>query len=173
MLKQFLTCAATALLLVSCTEKSEKPEPTKSTSTKSESTETKATTTKPITSEAKTTLTEETFKTSGTTVTKVNGEKEFYSYVSNPGLTIVDMYADWCGPCRLLAPVLVELAAIYGDEVSFVKVDVDKRVNNKLARKYGASSIPLVLFFKSGKLIDQVKGFGGKGPLENRIKTHK
>ncbi len=70
-------------------------------------------------------------------------------------LTIVDLYADWCGPCKLIAPIIRDLSTKY-PSVSFTKVNVDQ--NQDLARKYQARSIPLVLFIKDGEIIERVTG---------------
>ena len=79
-------------------------------------------------------------------------------------LVFMDCYTTWCGPCKMLAPVLEEMADEY-KQVKFVKVDVDQDVD--LARRYGIQSIPNVIFFKDGKAVDQLVGFAGKdGVLE-------
>lgn len=110
------------------------------------------------------------FKRSGKTVVALSGQKALDEYIGSPDLTVVDMYADWCGPCKRLAPILKDLSKEYGDKVSFVKVDVDK--NRRLAQKYRANSIPLVLFFKNGSVVDRMEGFGGRPPLEEKIKNN-
>ena len=75
----------------------------------------------------------------------------------NGGLTVVDFWATWCGPCRMIAPILDALAADYKDEgVTVAKVDVD--VNVKTAARFNVRSIPMLLFFKDGKVVDQIVG---------------
>ena len=72
-------------------------------------------------------------------------------------LVICDFWAPWCGPCRMLAPVLEEVAKEYEGRVEVVKIDVDE--NGEAAMKYGISSIPNVLAFKGGKVVDSNLGF--------------
>ena len=79
---------------------------------------------------------------------------------------LVDFYADWCGPCRMIAPVLEELAAETAD-ARIVKVDVDQ--NPQLAARYGVNSIPNLQLFKNGEVVDQYVGFADKGQLESML----
>lgn len=69
---------------------------------------------------------------------------------------LVDMYADWCGPCRLMAPVIDELEEAYAGRVKIGQLDVDE--NPDLCAEYGVMSIPAFLFFKDGELMDQAVG---------------
>jgi thioredoxin 1 len=81
--------------------------------------------------------------------------------------TLVDFYADWCGPCKMLAPILEELK----DEIQIIKVNVDE--NEEVAMKYGVMSIPTLVFFKNGKAIHQMVGFTNKEDLLDIIKEMK
>ena len=81
---------------------------------------------------------------------------------------MVDFYADWCGPCRLAAPIIDELSGTYEDKVLIGKVDVDANVET--AAKFGVQSIPTVIMFKGGKEIERKVGFGGKSSYEEMIK---
>ena len=84
------------------------------------------------------------------------GSAEFEAEVLQAqGLVVVDMYADWCGPCKMMGPVLEGLSEDYAD-VKFVKVNVDEA--GDLAAKYGVMSIPNFLFIKDGKLAGQSVG---------------
>ncbi len=80
---------------------------------------------------------------------------------------LVDFYADWCGPCKMAEPVLVELSDSYKDKVLIVKVNVDE---NQIAGKYGVMSIPTTILFKGGNEIGRQVGFGGKQTFEDLIK---
>ncbi len=86
------------------------------------------------------------------------------------GLAVVDFWAEWCGPCRMIGPVIDQLAAEYAGKAKVTKLDVDS--NQKTAMKYGVRSIPTVLFFKDGKLVDQIVGAVPKPALEQKFKQH-
>jgi len=73
---------------------------------------------------------------------------------------LVDFYADWCGPCRLVSPIVDELAKTYEGKIIVGKVDVD--ANSKVAGDYGVMSIPTVILFEKGKEVARQVGFGGK-----------
>jgi len=94
----------------------------------------------------------------------------FEATVAGPGVVVVDCWAVWCGPCRMVAPVIEELAKDYAGKVTFAKLDVDK--NPATARRYGIQSIPTLLFFKDGKLVEQKIGAMPKAMLEPVVKKH-
>ena len=90
---------------------------------------------------------------------------------SAEGLCMVDFWAEWCGPCRMIAPVVDELAGEYLEKGSKVgKLNVDH--NQETSARFGVRSIPAVLFFKDGELVDQVVGAGPKAMYENKVLEH-
>lgn len=86
------------------------------------------------------------------------------------GLTVVDFWAPWCGPCRTVGPILDQLAGEYEGKAKVTKVDVDKNV--KTAAKFNIRSIPTILFFKDGKLVDQVMGAVPKPQFQAKFDQH-
>ncbi len=80
----------------------------------------------------------------------------FDDFVSTHQNCVVDFWAEWCGPCRMLSPVVKELAAEYAGKVVFAKVNVDE--NDVLASRFGISAIPALLFFKNGNPVDALVG---------------
>ena len=83
------------------------------------------------------------------------------------GPVLVDFWAEWCGPCKLIAPLLDEIAKEKGETVKVAKVDVDQ--NQSLSARYNIRAIPTLLFFKDGQLRDQVTGMTSKKDLLGRI----
>lgn len=81
---------------------------------------------------------------------------------------LIDFWAAWCGPCRAIAPVVKELAGEYADRLKVAKMNVDE--NPATPGKYGIRAIPTLLFFKDGKLVDQVTGAVSKSIIESSIK---
>ncbi len=83
------------------------------------------------------------------------------------GVTMVDFWAPWCGPCRMVAPVVEELAADYEGKAKICKVNTDEEQD--VSVKYGIRSIPTILFFKDGKLVDQMVGAAAKQTFAQKI----
>ena len=86
------------------------------------------------------------------------------------GLAVVDFWATWCAPCRMIAPIVEQLASEYEGKAKVTKLDVDS--NQKTAMKFNVRSIPTILFFKGGKVVDQVVGAVPKSQLEAKFKLH-
>ena len=97
-------------------------------------------------------------------------EEQFEEILRKYELVFADFWAAWCGPCRMIAPIIEELAREYAGKVVFVKVDVDR--NRKLAAKFGIMSIPTLILFKNGKPVDMVIGVYPKPALEELINRY-
>ncbi len=82
-------------------------------------------------------------------------------------VVMVDFWATWCGPCKIVAPVVEELAKEYGEKANFVKVNTDE--NADLARKFKIRGIPTLIFFKDGEVKDQIVGAVPKAQLKTKI----
>ncbi len=89
---------------------------------------------------------------------------------TSEGLVLVDFWAPWCGPCKMIAPVLEELSEELGDKLKIAKLNVDD--NQETAGKYGVMSIPTLLLMKDGNVVDQVIGFQPKEALEELVNKH-
>jgi thioredoxin len=100
------------------------------------------------------------------TVTAGNFESEI-TRADKP--VLVDFWAEWCGPCKMLSPVLEELAAELGDKVKIAKVNIDDGENRNLAVQYGVKSIPMLFFFKDGEVKDKVVGLIPKDTLSQKL----
>jgi thioredoxin 1 len=97
-------------------------------------------------------------------------DTNFQDVVINAGKpAIVDFWAEWCGPCRMLTPVVKELSTEFEGRVVVGKVDVDS--NPGISAKYGIRNIPTILFFKDGQVVDKQVGVVPKGALVNKIEA--
>jgi len=94
-------------------------------------------------------------------------DADFDAQVKTQPLLVVDFWAEWCGPCRMIAPMLEELVGEYGDRLAVGKVNVDE--NRQTAARFGIQSIPTLLFFRDGARVDQVVGAHPKGTIKAKI----
>ena len=91
------------------------------------------------------------------------------SYLDGDLPVVVDLWATWCGPCRMVAPIIAELANEYDGRVVVGKCDVEE--NDDIPMQYGVRNIPTILFFKGGKLVDKFVGAATKAVLDEKIKA--
>ena len=94
----------------------------------------------------------------------------FNSIIKDKKPVLVDFYADWCGPCKMLAPILKEVKAELQDDVKIIKIDVDK--NQNLAAQYQVRGVPTMILFKDGNLVWRQSGVLQKDDLINVIKQN-
>ena len=97
-------------------------------------------------------------------------DQDFDRQVKEGGLTVVDFWADWCGPCRVIAPILEDLAREYAGRLTVAKLNVDE--NRDIPARFGIRSIPTLLIFKGGARVDQVIGAVPKAVLKAKIEQH-
>ncbi|KWW19977.1 MULTISPECIES: thioredoxin [Bacillaceae] len=100
----------------------------------------------------------------------VNATDQTFTTDTSEGVVLVDFWAPWCGPCKMIAPVLQELDTEIGDSAKIVKVDVDE--NQETAGKFGVMSIPTLIVLKDGEVVDKVVGFQPKEALAELIAKH-
>ena len=94
-------------------------------------------------------------------------EKEFDSILSSGDPIVLDIWAEWCGPCRVMGPMLEDISSAYEGSVSFYKSNVDQ--NPSLAKRFNVMSIPTMLFFEDGKKIGSVVGAMGPDKIVAKI----
>ena len=100
-------------------------------------------------------------------VTEQNFEREV---LQSPVPVLVDFWAAWCGPCRTIAPAVEEIATEYNGQLKVVKVDVDE--NQEVSIRYGVQSIPTLMIFKSGNVVERLIGAYPKNILVSKVKAH-
>ena len=106
-----------------------------------------------------------------TSITKANfvNHNEFEQLIQDNQLVVADYTATWCGPCKVVAPLVDRLATEYGDRATVVKIDIDE--NQEAAKKYGIRSIPAVLVFRDGKVVENTFGSQPYETYSNIIET--
>lgn len=95
--------------------------------------------------------------------------KNFETYKNGKLPLVVDLWATWCGPCRMVAPIISELAQEYDGKIVVGKCDVEE--NDDIAMEFGVRNIPTVLFFKDGQLVDKFVGAVSKDKFEEKFKA--
>ena len=93
--------------------------------------------------------------------------KENFDSTVKEGIALVDFWAPWCGPCRMLAPVIDELASEYDGKAAICKVNTDEQ--DELSARYGIRSIPTILFMKNGEVADTMVGATSKQEIKNKL----
>jgi len=101
---------------------------------------------------------------------KITTEKELNNILKTKTMTIIDFFAEWCGPCKILGPIFEKVADDYED-INFIKIDIDHAP--ELAAKYEISSIPTLLFLKNGELSNTIRGLIREPDLKKTIENFK
>ena len=102
---------------------------------------------------------------------KVINGNEFIEHVENTkGVVVVDFFATWCGPCKMLAPVFEGVSSKMGDKANFFKVDIDK--NGNIAQKYRIYAVPTMIIFKDGVPVENLAGFMPEQNITNKVKAY-
>ncbi|MDL2276988.1 thioredoxin [Parabacteroides sp. OttesenSCG-928-G07] len=96
-------------------------------------------------------------------------DANFDELVNSGKPMVIDFWAEWCGPCRMVAPIIDELAETYDSRVTIGKMDVDE--NNDVVGQFGIRNIPTVLFFKDGKMVDKLVGATSKDMFVEKIEA--
>ena len=103
-------------------------------------------------------------------LTAVNTDTFDSEVTNHNGLTLVDFWASWCGPCRLLAPTLEKVQGEREDTVKIVKVNIEE--NPEIAQRFRVQNIPLMILFKDGQMVDQLLGNQPKVKIEKMLDSH-
>ena len=98
---------------------------------------------------------------------KTLNHNEFNEIKNKEGIKVVDFFAEWCGPCKMLTPVLEQLSNEVDSSVEFIKINIDE--NLSLAKEYNVTTIPTLVFLKDGKEVDRTIGFIPKDSIKSKI----
>lgn len=98
---------------------------------------------------------------------KIYQTKEEFMEEKSEGLLMVDVFATWCGPCKVLGPAFEELAGEMADKAKFAKVDVD--ITSNIAEEYGVMTVPTIILFKDGEVVEQVSAVLSKDAMKSMI----
>lgn len=102
---------------------------------------------------------------------KTINTSQFRGDVENgKGIVVVDFFATWCGPCKMLTPVFESLGEEMRNEARFVKVDIDESL--EIAQKFNISTVPTMMIFKDGKAVESLVGFMPKEKIKAKVKSH-
>ncbi len=96
-------------------------------------------------------------------------EENFNDVLASNTVVVADFWATWCGPCRMVGPVIESLAKDYEGKAAIGKIDIEE--NDSLTEQYGIRNVPTVLFFKNGQLVDKVVGAGPRAMYEDKLKA--
>lgn len=101
---------------------------------------------------------------------EIKNNSDFQNVITGKKPVLLDFYADWCGPCQTLLPIVESLANKYESEYSIVKVNVDQ--NPELAQKFSVRSIPALFFIQNGEVVEMMNGVQPESILEGKIQKH-
>lgn len=102
-------------------------------------------------------------------VTELNGEN-YSRFTTENNLVLVDIWAEWCGPCRMISPIVDEISSDYHGKLSVGKLDADS--NREIIQELGVRNIPTILLFKNGEIVDKSVGAASKEKLVEMINSH-
>ena len=97
----------------------------------------------------------------------MSNKQSFFDIVNSEKPTLVDFHATWCGPCKMMSPILKELAAKLGDQVKIIKIDVDR--NQQLANKLNVRGVPTLVIYQKGKIVWRASGVHSAHQLEKTL----